>query len=164
MELSASYAQGPFHAYANLARGEQQAKTIISNQFLFDPAEAGYIQGHYIFTDHSQNWTASGGASLNLADGLGHFQPSLDFIYGSGLRSDDPAGIVPNGGTQRPYLQVNLGVAQVIGSAEHGLTIRFDVINLFDKVYLLRDGSGVGAGQPEYGPRRGFFLGLRKGF
>ena len=164
VEVSASYAHGPFHAYGNLARGQQQAKAIISNQFLFDPANVSYIQDHYIFTDHSQKLTASGGASLNLPDKLGHFRPSLDIIYGSGLRSKDPAGIVPNGGTQRPYLQVNLGVAQVIGSEEHGLTIRFDVINLFDNVYLIRDGSGVGAGQPEYGPRRGFFLGLRKGF
>ena len=163
-EFSASYAKGPFHAYANLARGQQQAKAIISNQFLFDPAEVSYIQDHYIFTDHSQKWTASGGASLNLPNKLGHFQPSLDFIYGSGLRTADPAGIVPNGGTMQPYVQINLGLAQVIGNEEHGLTVRFDVINLLDSSYLLHDGSGVGAGQSEYGPRRGFFLGLRKGF
>ena len=164
VEASASFAQGPVHAYLNLARGQQQAKAIISNQFLFDPANVSYIQNHYIFTDHSQKWTTSGGASLNLANRIGHFQPSLDFIYGSGLRAEDPAGIVPNGGTQRPYVQVNLGLAQVIGSEEHGLTVRFDVINLFDKSYLLRDGSGVGRGQPEYAPRRGFFFGLRKSF
>lgn len=163
-ELSASYAKGPFHGYTNLARGEQQARTITSNQFLFDPADTAYIRDHYIFTDHSQKWTASGGMSLNLRNKLGHLQPSVDFIYGSGLRAGDPAGIVPNGGTQQRYVQVNLGLAQVIGSEEHGLTIRFDVVNLLDKSYLLHDGSGVGAGQPEYGPRRGFFFGLRKGF
>jgi outer membrane receptor protein involved in Fe transport len=55
-------------------------------------------------------------------------------------------------------------VAQVIGNEEHGWTLRFDVINLFDKVYLEADGSGVGAGQPVYGPRRGFSVGLRKSF
>ena len=164
IEASASYAKGPVHAYLNLARGEQQAKSIVSNQFLFSSSDVNYIQNHYIFTDHSQKWTASGGASLNLPDGIGHFQPSIDFVYGSGLRAEDPAGIVPNGGTQQPYVQVNLGLAQVIGSEEHGLTVRFDVINLFDKSYLLHDGSGVGAGQPEYGPRRGFFLGVRKSF
>ena len=163
-EFSASYAHGPLHAYANLARGEQQARTITSNQFLFDPADTAYIRDHYIFTDHSQKWTASGGVSLNLRNQLGHLQPSVDFIYGSGLRAGDPVGIVPNGGTQQPYVQVNLGLAQVIGSEEHGLTIRFDVVNLLDNSYLLHDGSGVGAGQPEYGPRRGFFFGLRKGF
>ena len=164
VEASASYAQGPVHAYLNVARGEQQAKTIISNQFLFDPGDVNYARNNYIFTDHSQKWTASGGASLNLPDRFGHFQPSIDLIYGSGLRAEDPAGIVPNGGTQESYVQVNLGLAHVIGSEEHGLTVRFDVINLFDKTYLLHDGSGVGAGQPEYGPRRGFFFGLRKSF
>ena len=164
VEASASFAQGPVHAYLNLARGQQQAKAIISNQFLFDPTDVAYIQNHYIFTDHSQKWTGSGGASLNLPNSIGHFQPSIDVIYGSGLRADDPVGIIPNGGTQQPYVQVNLGLAQVIGSEEHGLTVRFDVINLFDKSYLLHDGSGVGAGQPEYAPRRGFFFGLRKSF
>ena len=164
VEASASFAQGPAHAYLNVARGQQQARTIISNQFLFDPGDVSYIQNHYVFTDHSQKWTASGGASLNLPDRIGHFQPSIDFIYGSGLRADDPSGIVPNGGTQESYVQVNLGLAHVIGSEEHGLTVRFDVVNLFDKSYLLHDGSGVGAGQPEYGPRRGFFFGLRKSF
>ncbi len=164
IEASASYAHGPVHAYFNVARGEQQAKAIVSSQFLFSASDVSYIQDHYIFTDHSQKWTSSGGGSLNLPNGIGHFQPSIDFVYGSGLRAEDPAGIVPNGGTQQPYVQVNLGIAQVIGSEEHGLTVRFDVINLFDKSYLLHDGSGVGAGQSEYGPRRGFFFGLRKSF
>jgi outer membrane receptor protein involved in Fe transport len=38
--------------------------------------------------------------------------------------------------------------------------VRFDVINVFDKVYQIRDGIGVGA--PQFGPRRGFFAGLSK--
>lgn len=164
VEFSASYAKGPLHAYANVARGQQQARTIISNQFLFDPGTAGYIQNHYIFTDHSQKWTASGGIQLNLDDGIGQLRPAIDFIYGSGLRAEDPAGIVPNGGTMQPYLVANLGLAQVIGSEEHGLTLRFDVVNLLDKKYLLADGSGVGSGQPVWGQRRGFFVGMRKSF
>ncbi len=164
VEFSASYASGPLHVYGNLARGEQKARDVVSNQFLFDPAEVAYIRNHYIFTDHSQKWTASGGIQLNLDDGIGKLRPALDFIYGSGLRAGDPAGIVPNGGTQQSYLVVNLGLAQVIGGEEHGWTLRFDVINLFDRVYLQADGSGVGAGQPVWGQRRGFFAGLRKSF
>ncbi len=164
VELSASYAKGPLHIYGNLARGEQKAQNIVSNQFLFDPGDVAYIQNHYVFTDHSQKWTASGGVQLNLNDGIGKLQPALDFLYGSGLRKDDPAGIVPNGGTQPAYFVVNFGVQQVIGGEEHGWSLRFDVINLFDHVYLQSDGSGVGAGQPVYGQRRGFFVGLRKSF
>jgi len=164
-ELSANYEHGPVEAYVNVARGEQKARNIISNQFLFAPAELGYIAGHSIFTDHSQAWTISGGGALKLTDRLGKLQPSLDFIYGDGLRAEDPAGVIPNGGKQKPYLQVNLGIAQVLGQDEEkNLTLRLDVVNLFDKVYLIHDGSGVGAGQPEWGPRRAIFFGVRKAF
>jgi outer membrane receptor protein involved in Fe transport len=45
-----------------------------------------------------------------------------------------------------------------------GLTIRADVLNLFDKKYEIRDGSGVGVGAPQWGERRGFFAGISKKF
>ena len=35
--------------------------------------------------------------------------------------------------------------------------IRFDVVNLFDKTYELRDGSGIGVFAPQFGQRRGFY-------
>ena len=164
IEAGLDYESDPFRAYANVARGEQKAKQITSNQFFFDQQELGYISNHYIFTDHSQTWTASAGAALKLKNRFGSFEPGLDLIFGSGLRAGDPAGIVPNGGKQDGYVQVNLGLAQRFGGEEHGFTVRLDVVNLFDQHYLIHDGSGVGAGQPEYGPRRGFFFGLRKSF
>jgi outer membrane receptor for ferrienterochelin and colicins len=40
--------------------------------------------------------------------------------------------------------------------------VRADVFNLFDHVYEIRDGSGVGVGAPQYGQRRGFFFGISK--
>ena len=42
------------------------------------------------------------------------------------------------------------------------MTVRFDVINLFDTVYQLRSGTGIGVFAPQYEPRRGYFLGLSK--
>ena len=39
-------------------------------------------------------------------------------------------------------------------------TLRFDVVNLFDKIYEIRDGSGIGVFAPQFGPRRGFFVGI----
>ncbi len=39
-------------------------------------------------------------------------------------------------------------------------TLRFDVVNLFDSIYEIRDGSGIGVFAPQYGPRRGFFVGI----
>jgi hypothetical protein len=38
--------------------------------------------------------------------------------------------------------------------------VRFDVVNLFDKIYEIRDGSGIGVFAPQFGPRRGFFVGI----
>lgn len=37
-----------------------------------------------------------------------------------------------------------------------GLDLRFDVINLLDQIYQIRNGSGVGVGNPQFGPRRIF--------
>jgi outer membrane receptor protein involved in Fe transport len=166
VELSINYQKGPLTLYTNVARGAEKAKKIISNQFLFDPADIAYIDTRYIFTDHSQDWTLSGGGSTSFNNGVGRLQLSFDMIYGDGLRAGDPSGIIPNGGKEQPYLQANFGLAQVIGGGDEdkSFSIRFDVTNLFDKVYLLHAGTGVSAGQPEYGPRRAFFVGVRKGF
>jgi outer membrane receptor protein involved in Fe transport len=166
VELSANYTHGPLDLYANVARGQEKGKNIVSSQYFFAPDELAYISNHYIFTDHSQRWTASGGASVKIPDGIGTLVPTADFVYGDGLRADDPAGIVPNGGKLPSYVAVNLGIAQNIDGPGvlKGVTIRFDVTNLFDKTFLLRDGSGVGVGAPQYGARRGFFAGSRKTF
>jgi len=43
-------------------------------------------------------------------------------------------------------------------------TARFDVINLFDKVYEIRDGSGIGVFAPQFGARRAFYAGLSQKF
>jgi outer membrane receptor protein involved in Fe transport len=36
------------------------------------------------------------------------------------------------------------------------------VQNLFDKIYEVRDGTGVGVGAPSFGARRGVFIGISK--
>jgi hypothetical protein len=41
-------------------------------------------------------------------------------------------------------------------------TARFDVVNVFDTVYELRDGSGIGVFAPQFGTCRGFYVGLSK--
>ena len=85
---------------------------------------------------------------------------SADLLYGSGLRKD---GAVPNGEHVPGYTVVNLGVSQDFDLGKVGdLTARVDVINLFDDKYLIRDGTGIGVGAPQFGARRGFFVGLSK--
>ena len=62
------------------------------------------------------------------------------------------------------YTQVNVGIKHEFTSAERSkpMTLRFDVVNLFDTIYEIRDGSGIGVFAPQFGPRRGFFLGISK--
>ncbi|RZM35597.1 MAG: hypothetical protein EOP67_10925 [Sphingomonas sp.] len=75
-------------------------------------------------------------------------------LYGSGLRTDQTladGSTVPNGGKLSPYAQVNLAANHHFSGP--GIDIRFDVINVADHKYEIRDGGGVGVGAPQYGPR-----------
>ena len=163
-ELTGSYRTGGFSAYANLASQRAIGKDIISSQFNFDAAELAYIADHYIHLDHEQQVTASGGLSY-LWRGT---RFSADLLLGSGLRSDlvlPDGSSIPNGDHLPYYTQVNLGVEHDFEKQGlSGLTARVDVINLLDKVYQIRDGTGVGVGAPQYGPRRGLFFGVTQAF
>ena len=46
----------------------------------------------------------------------------------------------------------------------HSVEARLDIVNLFDRAYQIRDGGGIGVGAPQWGPRRGVFIGLSKAF
>ncbi|WP_226896346.1 TonB-dependent receptor [Polymorphobacter sp. PAMC 29334] len=166
VEVTTNYHAGPLTIYGNATRGQEQGRNIVSSQFFFAPDELAYIANHRIFTDHNQFWSASAGASYVFDDGIGKLTPTIDAIYGNGLRAGDPNGIIPNGGKQPTYTVVNLGIEQSLDGPGFlkGLSVRFDVINVGDKSYAIRDGSGVGVGAPQYGQRRAFFGGIRKSF
>jgi outer membrane receptor protein involved in Fe transport len=166
IEATSSYHNGPLGLYANVAYGEEKGKDIVSSQFFFSAAELAYIHNNAIYTDHDQAWTISGGASYALADGIGQLRTSMDLIFGSGLRASPDNAVEPNGEKLPSYTQVNLGIAQDIETtgAFAGTTVRFDIVNLFDESYEIRDGTGVGVGAPQFGPRRAFYTGISKSF
>ena len=57
-----------------------------------------------------------------------------------------------------PYETFNVNLQRRIQITEKtALKIRFDVVNILDKIYELRDGSGIGVGAPQFGQRRGFY-------
>ena len=153
IELKATYTNGNFRAYANVAAARQIATNIVSNQFLFDAATFAYIANNYVYTDHTQLLTGSAGASY-LWNGT---RFSVSMIYGSGLRSG-----FANTDHVPSYTQVNLGLSHeyLFPGWTKPTTLRFDVVNLFDTIYEIRDGSGIGVFAPQFGPRRGFFVGI----
>ena len=156
-EATFNYASEDFTAYANASYERAVGKNIVSSQFQFDPGDLAYIANNFIPLDHQQLFSLSAGGSYNFGEGT---HVSADLLYGTGLRRD---GATPNGDHVPDYVTVNLGITQdfsLVGWT--GLTARFDVINLFDEVYEIRDGTGVGVGAPQFGARRGFFFGLSK--
>jgi outer membrane receptor protein involved in Fe transport len=153
LELKANYTNGNFRAWGNLAWATQIGKDIVSNQFLFSPDDLAFIASHYIFTDHAQQLTGSAGASY-LWNGT-RFSASM--IYGSGLRSG-----FANTDHVPSYTQFNAGISHDfnIVAPNKPTTFRFDIVNLFDTIYEIRNGSGIGVFAPQFGPRRGFFAGI----
>jgi outer membrane receptor protein involved in Fe transport len=160
IELTTTYDTGNFSFYGNLALAQQKAKDIVSSQFNFTPDDLAFIASHSIHTDHDQFMTASAGASYLW----GATRFSIDLIAGSGLRATRPDG-TPNGSAVPSYEQVNFGVSHRFESAPGGpVEVRLDLINVLDEFYVIRNGTGVGIGAPQFGPRRTVFAGVKKEF
>ena len=152
LEMTADYDHNGFSAYGNLALSRAEGTDIDSQQFQFDPTELAYIKSHWIYLDHNQAITASAGVSYTWEN----TKLYADLLYGNGLR----AGFA-NLQKLPPYYPLNLGVEQTIRlNQRESFKLRADVTNVFDQVYELRSGTGVGVGAPQYGPRRAFYGGL----
>jgi outer membrane receptor protein involved in Fe transport len=162
IELTTNYAGRDLSAYANLAFQSAKGRDIESAQFNFSPDDLKFISTNYIDLDHEQKVTGSAGASYLWQE----TRFSADLLFASGLRASlalPDGSVIPNGTHLPYYTQVNTGVSHVFHIAGAGtLTARADVINLFDREYQIRNGTGVGVGAPQYGPRRGYFFGLSK--
>jgi len=160
VEFTGNYSVNNFSVYGNLSFQAAHGKEWESAQFNFDPADLQYVANNYIHLDHEGRVAASGGVSY-LWQGT---RFSADFLFGTGLRQDLtlPDGTtIPNGDHTPSYTQVNLGLSHDFRlSGSSVLSARFDVINLFDKIYQIRSGSGVGVFASQYGPRQGFYGGL----
>ena len=153
-EFSSAYKSGGFSLFGNFAFVSTGARGINSSQYQFGPDELAYISTHDIHLDHESEFTASTGVSYDWKND----RVSLDALYGSGLRSG-----FANTNHQPNFYPVNLGYEHIFHMTEHGLKdirFRFDIVNLFDQIYQLRSGSGIGVGAPQYGQRRGFYAGL----
>ncbi|HUK56518.1 MAG TPA: TonB-dependent receptor [Nitrospiria bacterium] len=157
VEFTSNYKKDNFSGYLNAAYSKAMGKDIVSAQFNFDdPAEFDYIANHYIHLDHDQTYTSSAGVSYRWLE----TDYNVDALYGSGLRR----GFANTG--KLPYnLQVNLGLTHGVAVSRRGkVEVRLAVLNLFDRVNELRDGSGVGVGAPQFATRRSFYGGINYAF
>jgi len=161
LEFTGSYSHGGFTTYLNLAHSVAKGEDWSSAEFLFNPDDLAYVKSHWIFLDHDQQLTGSFGASYVWKERAGDTRVYVDALYGTGLRTEGtaPDGTkIPNGGTVPAYYSISLGAEQSFKVGLHRLwKLRLDVINITDKSYELRNGSGVGVNAAQYGMRRGIF-------
>lgn len=156
IEFNSSYQAQDFSSYLNIAYSRALGNDVVSGQYNFDQAELNYIADHFVHLDHDQTWTGSGGLAYEWRG----TRYSLDGIFGSGLR----AGFA-NTESLPSYAQFDLGASREVYVAGIGeIGVRLAIVNLFDRVYEIRNGTGIGVGAPQYGPRRGIYLGLTKSF
>jgi outer membrane receptor protein involved in Fe transport len=150
-DFSLVKSMGLFSAYFNFSYAVAQAKNIVAGQFLADdPAEVGYVARHWIYLDDNQEFTSSAGVSYRLWG----FSLMIDGLWGNGYHFG-----FANLETQDPYVQVNAAIAHKLPVPRLGnIEGRLSVVNLFDHVYLIRQGSGIGVFSPQYGPRRAFYF------
>ena len=109
-------------------------------------------------TDSS--WTGSAGIAYTLNKDSDHpTRLAVDAVVQSGLRAS--TGTVPNGIALPAYGVANLPVAQKVAA---GTELRLDALNVADTVYQIRNGTGVGAGAPQFGLRRTILAGITQRF
>jgi len=156
VEFTSNYASGNWNAYLNVSTSRAMGKEVVTGQYNFGQDELDYIASHWVHLDHDQRLTGSGGVTYDWnGTKLG-----ADFLYGSGLRAD-----FANTAHLPDYYQLNLSANRNFDIPQFGkMNVRLAVINVTDQVYEIRDGSGIGVGAPQFGPRRGVYVGFTKSF
>ena len=149
---TATYNWEKFSFWANFGYSIAQGNDVVTGQFNFSPEELSYIANHYIYLDHQQFYTASGGATYRWRNYLF----GLSGLYGSGLRAgfantvELPENWEIDLSAQRSWRVPRIGDVQT----------RVVLINAFDQVNELRNGTGIGIFLPAYGPRRAIYTGV----
>jgi len=159
VDVSLTYDHGPWSAWANLSVSRSEGRGVVSGQAWFTAAQLAQLAAWRPLAQ-DQPWSGSAGGSYRL----GRVRLSADMLYGGGLPGT-PAGGPVNAARLAPHAQLDLAVVWRAASfGQRPLDLRLDVINALDARYVLRDGSGLGDGPAQWGPRRGVFVGFEQGF
>jgi outer membrane receptor protein involved in Fe transport len=145
-EIALRYAIGDLSAYSNVTLGRNLEKGVATGEFNFtEPGELAYIDNHYIDLDHQPML----GITTGVAYAWKPYSFSIDTIYTSGLRTGF-ANLQPLPNT----FQVNVGIARDFEVEGVGkITDRLTLLNIFDRVNLIRPSGGLGVFQSAYEPR-----------
>ena len=146
LENSITYNLPNFSLRVSQYVAREEVRGVATGQYNFPPlAQLQYIDQHYIVLDHTPLVGASGGAAYKWKT----WQFTFDGLFSSGLRG----GFANR--TQLPKVwQFNLSAAKsldvpLLGHIEN----RVILLNVFDRINLIRPSTGIGVFQSAYGPR-----------
>jgi outer membrane receptor protein involved in Fe transport len=124
----------------------EEVRGVATGQYNFPPvSQLNYIDRHFIVLDHTPLVGGSGGAAYKWKT----WQFTFDGLFSSGLR-----GGLDNRAQLPKVWQFNLSAAKsldlpLLGHIEN----RVILLNLFDRINLIRPSTGIGVFQSAYGPR-----------
>jgi outer membrane receptor protein involved in Fe transport len=124
----------------------EEVRGVATGQYNFPPpAQLHYIDQHFIVLDHTPLLGGSGGAAYKWKT----WQFTFDGLFSSGLRG----GFANR--TQLPKVwQFNLSAAKTLDVPGLGrVENRVVLLNVFDRINLIRPATGIGVFQSAYGPR-----------
>jgi outer membrane receptor protein involved in Fe transport len=124
----------------------EEVRGVATGQYNFPPpAQLHYIDRHFIVLDHTPLVGGSGGAAYKWKT----WQFTCEGLFSSGLRG----GFANR--TQLPKVwQFNLSAAKTLDVPMLGhIENRVILLNVFDRINLIRPATGIGVFQSAYGPR-----------
>ncbi len=144
-EIAFGYRHEDLAAYVNVTLGRNAQIGVVTGQFNFPSDELAYIDSHHIVLDHQPLVGVSAGGTCTWKP----YSFSLDAIYSSGLR----AGFADL--EKLPSLfQVNFAAQRTFRVPVLGeVTNRLTLLNILDRINLIRPAEGIGIFQSAYGPR-----------
>ncbi len=145
LESSLTYNLPNLAMRASAFVAREEVRGVATGQYNFPPlAQLQYIDRHYIVLDHTPLVGASAGAAYRWKT----YQFTFDGLFSSGLRG----GFANR--TQVPKVwQFNLSAAKTLDVPGLGhIENRIVLLNVFDRINLIRPSTGIGVFQAAYGP------------
>lgn len=151
-ELALKYqngtAQEAWNAYMNLTIGESYQYGVTSGQFNFTPDELAYITKNGFVLDHQPLYGISSGVTYTTDP----WTFSMQFLYSSGLVTGIQQSV-----TLPTVIQTDLGISRAFDIGGTRVTNKLALLNIFDRVNLIRPADGIGVYQAAYAPRFSVF-------
>ncbi|MBV8454659.1 MAG: TonB-dependent receptor [Deltaproteobacteria bacterium] len=144
-ENSVSYNSENLSARLNFTMAREEDTGVDTSQFNFEPAALAYIDSHSFVLDHTSMFAVTVGLAYHWRDWLF----SMDNLFNTGVR----AGFANTQNLPNVW-QVNVSAARQLTVPWLGqITNRVTLVNIFDRVNLIRPANGIGVFQAAYGPR-----------